>query len=391
LLAADDNVLSGRPAYSGTSSSGPTVFTPVTVNLGNTYAGQDVRIRFRVGTDTAGFGPGVDIRNFTTSGLTNTPFTALVADSGVCPTSTSISSDTNPSNLGALVTFGATVSSSGLSVATGTVTFKDGANVLGTGTLDGGGQTSFATSALAVGSHTITANYGGDSSHAASTSTDLTQTVNQAGTTVTVGSNLNPSAFGQSVTFNAQVTGGSGTPTGTATFFDGANSLGTVPLSGGAASLSTSSLAVGSHSITVSYSGDSNYSGATSVALSQVVSQASSTVALGSDANPAAFGQTITLTATITPQNGGTATGSVSFTDGASSLGSVPVSGNGAALQISSLSVGSHSLKATYSGDANVGGSASSALSETVTKATSSVALTSSANPASSQPSIFVI
>ena len=98
LFTPDDGVLSGRPAYSGNSSSGPTVFTPVTVNLGTTYAGQSVRIRFRVGTDSGGFAPGVDIRNFTTSGLTNTPFTALVADSGVCPTSTSISSDTNPSN-----------------------------------------------------------------------------------------------------------------------------------------------------------------------------------------------------------------------------------------------------------------------------------------------------
>ena len=118
-----------------------------------------------------------------------------------------------------------------------------------------------------------------------------------------------------------------------------------MPLSAGAASLSTSALAVGSHSITVSYSGDSNYSGATSVALSQVVNRASSRVALGSDANPAAFGQMITLTATITPQNGGTATGSVTFSDGANSLGSVPVSGNGAALQISTLSVGNHSAQ----------------------------------------------
>jgi hypothetical protein len=382
LFTPDDGVLSGRPAYSGNSSSGSTVFTPVTVSLGTTYSGQSVRIRFRVGTDSGGFAPGVDVRNFTTSGLTNTPFTAVVADSGVCPTTTSISSDKNPSNFGDLVTFGATVSTSGASVATGTVTFKDGANTLGTGTLDGSGQTTFATSALAVGSHTITANYGGDSTHAASTSTDLTQTVNQAGTTATVSSNLNPSVFGQSVTLTAQVTTGSGTPTGTVTFYDGANPLGTVSLSGGTAGLSTSSLTVGSHSITASYSGDSNYGGATSSAISQVVSQASSTVALGSSANPAAFGQSITLTATITPQFGGTATGTVNFTDGVNSLGSVAVAGNSAALNVSSLAVGSHSLKATYNGDANVSGSASSALSESVTKASSSVALTSSANPA---------
>jgi hypothetical protein len=381
LASGGGNVLSGRLAYSGASAGYPVTFGSVTVNLGTTYAGQDVRIRFRVGTDTSGFAPGVDIRNFTTSGLANTPFTVVVADSGVCPTTTAVSSNKNPSDFGDLVTFGASVSG-GLAVPTGTVTFSDGANVIGSGSLDGGGQTSFATSALTAGSHSIKASYGGDSSHASSSSTVLSESVQQAGTTATVGSNLNPSVFGQSVTFNAQVSAGSGTPTGTVTFFDGATSLGTQPLSGGAASLSTSALTVATHSITVSYSGDSNYGGTTSAPLSQVVNQASSTVGLSSNANPGAFGQTITLTATITPQFGGTATGSVTFSDGATALGSVPVSGNSAVLQTSSLSVGGHSLKATYSGDTNVGGNASSVLSETITKASSSIALTSSANPA---------
>ena len=377
LFTPDDNVLSGRPAYSGTSS----VFTPVTVILGTTYAGQSVRIRFRVGTDTTGFGPGVDIRNLTTSGLSNTPFTALVAGSGVCPTSTTISSDTNPSNFGDTVTFTSSVSG-GTSTPTGTVTFMDGASTIGTGALDAGGQSTFATSALSTGPHSITANYGGDPTHASSVSGTLSQSVQQAGTTASVSSNLNPSVFGQSVTFTAQVTAGAGTPTGSVTFYDGATSLGTMSLSGGTAALSTSAISVATHSITVSYSGDSNYSGATSSPVSQVVNQASSTVALGSSANPVAFGQTVTLTATITPQFGGTATGTVSFTDGANSLGSAPVSGNSAALQVSTLAVGGHSLKAAYSGDTNVSGNASSVLNETVSKASSSVGLTSSANPA---------
>ena len=380
LLAADDNVLSGRPAYSGSSSTYPAGFDAVTVNLGTTYSNQDVRIRFRVATDTGGFAPGIEIRTFATSGLANTPFTALVAHSGVCPTTTSISSDKNPSNFGDLVTFGAGVSG-GLTVPTGTVTFKDGATTIGSSVLDGGGQAALATSTLLAGSHSITANYGGDSSHAASTSSVLLQSVQQAGTTTTVVSNLNPSVFGQNVTFTANVTAGSGTPTGSVSFFDGATPLGTVPLSGGTASLSTSALAVGSHNITANYSGDANNGGSNSAPLSQAVTQATSTTALASSANPGTYGQTITLTAAITPQSGGSATGSVSFLDGANPVGSAAVSGNSASV-IVTLSVGAHSLKAIYSGDTNVGGSTSPVLSETVNMATSSVTLTSSANPA---------
>jgi hypothetical protein len=158
--------------------------------------------------------------------------------------------------------------------------------------------------------------------------------------------------------------------------------MGTIALAGGTAVLSTSTLTVGSHSITVSYSGDANYSGVTSPAISQVVNQASSTVALGSNVNPAAFGQTVTLTATVAPQFGGSATGSVTFSDGATSLSSVPVASNTASLVVSNLSVGSHSLKAAYSGDTNVAENTSTVLTETIKKATSSVALSSSSNPA---------
>jgi len=79
------NPLAGRPAYSAFTTSYPTVFTPTTVNLGTSYAGQNVRIRFRIGTDSLGFQKGAEIRNITTSGLTNTPFTAVIPDRALCP------------------------------------------------------------------------------------------------------------------------------------------------------------------------------------------------------------------------------------------------------------------------------------------------------------------
>ena len=60
-------------------------FTTVSRNLGTTYAGQTVMIRFRVGADESTGAPGWEIDNIAVSGLTNTPFTALVPETGSCP------------------------------------------------------------------------------------------------------------------------------------------------------------------------------------------------------------------------------------------------------------------------------------------------------------------
>jgi len=84
-------------------------------------------------------------------------------------------------------------------------------------------------------------------------------------------SDVNPSAFGQAVTFTATVSALGGTPTGTVTFMDGATSLGTEPLSSGTATLTTSALAAGSHSITAVYGGDSTFGVSTSAVLVQTV------------------------------------------------------------------------------------------------------------------------
>jgi hypothetical protein len=186
-------------------------------------------------------------------------------------TSTSVVSSLNPSTYGQSVTFTATVTSSG-GTPPGTVTFKDGSATLGTGKLSGGTAT-FTTSTLSVGSHSITAVYGGSVDFAGSTSSILTQTVNQAATSTSVTSSLNPSTFGQPVTFTATVTSAGGTPTGTVTFNDGSSALGTGTLSGGTTTFTTSTLSVGTHSITAVYGGSTSFSGSTSPVLSQVVNQ----------------------------------------------------------------------------------------------------------------------
>lgn len=88
------------------------------------------------------------------------------------------------------------------------------------------------------------------------------------------------------------------------------------------------------------------------------------TTTLGAAPNPTTAGQTVTLTATV---SGSSPTGTVQFKDGATNLGSaVTLSGGIATLATSTLSVGTHSITALYSGDTNNAGSTSSAVNEVI-------------------------
>ncbi len=195
---------------------------------------------------------------------------------GLPATSTSIASSGASTVSGQSVTFTATVTSSASGTPTGTVTFFDGANSLGTNTLNSSGMAKLSTSSLTTGSHSITAQYGGDSNFSSSVSSPaIAQSVSKASTATGLASSANSSSVGQAVTFTASITvsaPGAGTPTGTATFFDGANSLGASTLnSSGVAVLLTSSLGAGSHSITAQYGGDSNFVSSTSNSIAQSV------------------------------------------------------------------------------------------------------------------------
>lgn len=178
----------------------------------------------------------------------------------------------------ASVTFYVTVSPKGLTgTPTGTIDFKDRDTVLGT-VLLGSENTTYGTFDLSVGTHEITAAYGGDASFAGSTSATIAVKVrNWTETTLT--SSDDPSTNGKSVTFTATVSpiSGTGTPTGTVTFFEsataynGAFALGTSTLSFGQANYTTSSLSVGVHNIHAVYSGDASFECGSSSDLMQTV------------------------------------------------------------------------------------------------------------------------
>jgi hypothetical protein len=300
---------------------------------------------------------------------------------------------TNPSVFGQAATFQATVTSSTPGTPTGTVTFKDCFNPhpfcailpIGSGTLSGG-VARLTVSSLAVGAHQIQAVYGGDANFTGKASGFMTQTVNKDASITRVTSSKNPSVTGTAVTFTATVVAaapGSGTPTGTATFKDGSVTLHSGPLSSGKATFTTSALALGNHSITVVYGGDGNFIGS-SGGLTQAVRQATST-SVTSSVNPSLFGQSVKFTATVVPN---TATGTVTFKNGAGLLGTSPVVSGKATLSTATLAVGAHSITATYNGSGTFIASTSLALTQTVKKAASSTSVTSSHNPSVSGQSV---
>jgi hypothetical protein len=192
----------------------------------------------------------------------------------------------------------------------------------------------------------------------------VTVTVTGA-TATTLSASPNPSTFGQSVTFTATVSASSGTPTGKVTFKNGSATLGAVTLAGGTATLSTATLSGGAKSITAVYDGSASLSRSTSPILSQVVDAATSTVALTSSQNPSTVGQSVTFTATVSPEFGGTLAGSVTFKDGAAKLATVTLAGGVATFTTSSLTSGMHTISAKYGGSADFSAS-SKTLPQTV-------------------------
>ena len=281
------------------------------------------------------------------------------------------------------------------------MSFYDGTTLLASPTL-ASGQATFTATSLTPGTHNISVSYAGDSGYFLSYSTTITQTVGVADTTVSAPISSGPTTFGDPVTFTATVAAaapGSGTPTGTVTFYDGATSIGTGTLDGsGMAALTLSTLAAGTHPVTASYGGDADFAASTSAtATSQAVSQLGTTTALAtSPVAPAnlAFGQPVTLTATVAPVAGSaTPTGTVTFYDGDIShpLGTGTLDGSGVATLITgSLGFGSHTIFAGYGGDTDFVASTSTSASFTVTLASATIVVSSTTNPGVSDQSVVL-
>ena len=289
------------------------------------------------------------------------------------------------------VTFTATVLGS-KGMPTGLVTFYDGSTKpptnLGRSSLLSGVATLVVTT-LGVGSHNVTSVYAGDSNYGPAVSNTVLESVTLTApvfTTVGLASSPNPSQVAHSVTFTATVTpqSGGGTPTGTVVFYNGATAVGSPALlNGGVAILSTAALTLGTDTITAVYSGDTKFAGSTSSPLNQIVTLLQpilTSVSLQSSLNPSELSQNVTFTATVTPKSGqGTPTGTMQFMDGATIVGTSTLDSRAVTgYSTTALSLGNHSITATYGGDTQFVTSTSPALIQKVTPLVPDFGLTAS-------------
>ena len=276
--------------------------------------------------------------------------------------------------LPAATTYGMTVQLSASvspAASTGTVTFTDSvAGPLAQVPISNGAA-SFSLSTLAPGAHTLSASYAGDSLRSPSASRALTTTIDPLTSTTTL---TQPSATvyaGNPLTFSAAVS--PSTAGGTVIFRDAnLGVLGSAPVAKGLATLTLSDPSIASYAVTASYSGDNLDTASTSSAVSfQVVPDVTTTTLLSSTSSSAAAAP-IGFTAAVTPAS---ATGSVTFFDGATSLVTVQIANGTAATTVTTLAVGSHTLHAAYSGSTLDAASTSAPVSETITGDTTATTL----------------
>ena len=205
------------------------------------------------------------------------------------------------------------------------------------------GSARLPTAALAAGTHSITAVYTSDdtNSHGNNVADPITQMVNTADQTIGFTSSA-PASPAVGATYAPAASASSGLAvvlgvTGSCSF-DGTT---------------VTFIAAGSCTVTADQSGSANYNAAPQATQSISVAKTTPAVSLDVSPNPSMSGQSVTFTASVGGDGYNTATGTVTFMDGASTLGTGSLSGGTASFTTSALAVGSHSITAVYGGDAN--------------------------------------
>jgi autotransporter-associated beta strand protein len=300
------------------------------------------------------------------------PFTGTVSAALVetvrSMTTTSLQTSASPGIVGQPLTITATVTpvAPGAGVPTGLVSFFDTPVAGGTpafigqANLNASGQANLTLSSLLRGTHNLTASYPGDKAFAGSATSGAITQMMLYGSATTVRTSAATILFGATVTFTATVgvakgtPSGSGVPTGTVSFYDNGTFLGQSSLNtANVATLQVPGLGVGIHAITAVYNGNTSFVGSTSAAVNQNVLSQTTTV-LTSSSPSALYSQQLTFTAVVTANVAGTPTpaGTVTFRDltAAVTLGFATVDNTGTATfaTTSNLSVGKHTIQATF-------------------------------------------
>lgn len=275
-----------------------------------------------------------------------------------------------------------------LLIPTGVIIMRDGNHTVSVSRLDNTGNGIFNVSStlLGVGVHEITVYYAGDQNFAPGLSGALeVDIVTLTPSVTTIIPSSNNITYGNTVSFMANVVSGlisdTDVPTGTVTFFDGANSLDTETLVSGSATSTSIALSGGSHAVIATYSGDTEFNSSSSLASIVNVNRYTPSVSILSNNNPSNYGSSVIFSSSLTVPAGTNATGTITYYDGITPIGSTTVSANSASLNVSTLIAGSHNITAQYSGDGNFNSASSSVLVQTVNGVATTTTLVSSANP----------
>ena len=217
-----------------------------------------------------------------------------------------------------------------------------------------------------VGSVTISAEYKGDDTFNSSTGTK-SHIVTQARTTTELRDLLSETDYGQNAHFLISVKRhqdepGSGIPTGMVVLVAGPLVITeTLPANSSVVTIITNTLPPGEHAAWTLYSGDTNFLPSVSTVVTHTVNQADSETTLVSSANPSAFGQSVTFTATVEAAGLGLnapidPTGTVTFKAGGAAISACPAPvplASAATCTTSDLTAGTHEITAEYSGDSS--------------------------------------
>jgi Bacterial Ig-like domain (group 3)/FG-GAP-like repeat len=271
----------------------------------------------------------------TTLSLT-TSLTAITEGQSILLTATLTPNQAQNQTATGDVAFTVHVSMTGLNMLLGTAPVANGVATLN-------------TTALPAGVDTVTAVYFGDMNFAESSSNAVTIAVTAATKTALTAAPI-ALILGQTLTLTATVTATGGTPTGTVTFFNGTAQLGSMALNtNGVATLETNALPVGVFTLTASYAATVGFAASTSPPVSVSVASPTTTT-LNAVPTTLTVGQTLTLTATVTASSGGTPAGTVSFLNGAATLGTATLNAKGVATLNLTPAVGNYSVTASYAG-----------------------------------------
>ncbi len=259
----------------------------------------------------------------------------------------------------------------------GTITWTAAGSVPTGLTLSPSGLLAGTPSGAGTFTFSVTASDGSATPQTSTQSISMTVAARATSTTVTLAKN--PIVVGEAASATVTVTdtqagGTASSPAGGVTLTgDPSLSPTTCPLTSSVPGVSTCVFTVtpatpGPRTILASYPGTTTHQ-ASSGNAGLAVNPAATTVTLSSSLNPSGLGQAVTFTArvTVTAPGAGMPSGTVTFRDGAATLGSGLLDASGTAtFSTAALAAGSHPVTATYPGEPGYGASASGIVTQVV-------------------------